>query len=87
MVCRNLCERLYSEIVFGRSQYGASPFFSPTHIKGSRFDNRKQGKNRYYSVNRKRTTELIEYRMYDYMVSALKEYVENKKKKKKLDDG
>lgn len=44
----------------------------------------KKGKNRYYSVNRKRTMELIEFfeDMYDYKLNALKEYVENKEKKK-----
>lgn len=44
----------------------------------------KKGKNRYYSVNRKRTMELIEFfeDMYDYRLNALKEYVENKEKKK-----
>lgn len=43
----------------------------------------KKGKNRYYSVNRKRTMELIEFfeDMYDYRLNALKEYVENKEKK------
>jgi ArsR family transcriptional regulator, arsenate/arsenite/antimonite-responsive transcriptional repressor len=44
----------------------------------------KKGKNRYYSVNRKRTMELIEFfeDMYDYRLNALKEYVEYKEKKK-----
>jgi ArsR family transcriptional regulator, arsenate/arsenite/antimonite-responsive transcriptional repressor len=44
----------------------------------------KKGKNRYYSVNRKRTMELIEFfeDMYDYRLNALKEYVENNEKKK-----
>ena len=44
----------------------------------------KKGKNRYYSVKRKRTMELIEFfeDMYDYRLNALKEYVENKEKKK-----
>jgi ArsR family transcriptional regulator, arsenate/arsenite/antimonite-responsive transcriptional repressor len=44
----------------------------------------KKGKNRYYSVNRKRTMELIEFfeDMYDYRLNALKEYVENKERKK-----
>jgi ArsR family transcriptional regulator, arsenate/arsenite/antimonite-responsive transcriptional repressor len=44
----------------------------------------KKGKNRYYSVNRKRTMELIEFfeDMYDYRLNAMKEYVENKEKKK-----
>ncbi len=44
----------------------------------------KKGKNRYYSVNRKRTMELIEFfeDMYDYRLNALKEYVENKEKRR-----
>lgn len=44
----------------------------------------KKGKNRYYSVNRKRTMELIEFfeDMYDYRLNTLKEYVENKERKK-----
>jgi ArsR family transcriptional regulator, arsenate/arsenite/antimonite-responsive transcriptional repressor len=44
----------------------------------------KKGKNRYYSVNRKRTMELIEFLedMYDYRLNASKEYVENKERKK-----
>jgi DNA-binding transcriptional ArsR family regulator len=44
----------------------------------------KKGKNRYYSVNRMRTMELIEFfeDMYDYRLNALKEYVENNEKKK-----
>ncbi|MGC1931952.1 MAG: metalloregulator ArsR/SmtB family transcription factor [Candidatus Nitrosopolaris sp.] len=49
----------------------------------------KQGKNRFYSLNMKRTMWLIEFfeNMYDYKLSALKENVENKEKKKKSDDG
>jgi ArsR family transcriptional regulator, arsenate/arsenite/antimonite-responsive transcriptional repressor len=44
----------------------------------------KKGKNRYYSVNRKRTVELIEFfeDMYDYRLNALKEYIENKEKRR-----
>src|SRR2546426_5487358 len=42
---------------------------------------KKQGKNRFYSLNRKRTLKLIEFfeDMYDYSLNSLKEYVENKK--------
>lgn len=42
---------------------------------------KKQGKNRFYSLNRKRTLKLIEFfeDMYDYNLNSLKEYVENKK--------
>jgi len=40
----------------------------------------KKGKNRYYSLNRKTTTELVQFfdDMYDYKLKSLKEYVENK---------
>jgi ArsR family transcriptional regulator len=46
---------------------------------------KKQGKNRFYSLNRKRTLELVEFfeDMYDYNLKSLKEYVEAKEKKKK----
>jgi DNA-binding transcriptional ArsR family regulator len=42
---------------------------------------KKQGKNRFYSLNRKRMLKLIEFfeDMYDYNLDSLKEYVENKK--------
>ena len=42
---------------------------------------KKQGKNRFYSLNRKRMLKLIEFfeDMYDYNLKSLKEYVENKK--------
>jgi|SRR5689334_11956770 ArsR family transcriptional regulator, arsenate/arsenite/antimonite-responsive transcriptional repressor len=42
---------------------------------------KKQGKNRFYSLNRKRMLKLIEFfeDMYDYNLNSLKEYVENKK--------
>lgn len=44
----------------------------------------KQGKNRFYSLNRKRTLDLIAFfeDMYDYNLNSLKEYVENKERKK-----
>src|SRR6266516_2658090 len=44
---------------------------------------KKQGKNRFYSLNRERTLELVEFfeDMYDYNLNSLKEYVENKEKK------
>ena len=44
----------------------------------------KQGKNRYYSLNRKRTLDLVVFfeDMYDYNLNSLKEYVENKERKK-----
>jgi len=45
----------------------------------------KQGKNRLYSLNRKRTFELVAFleEMYDYNLKSLKEYVENKEKRKR----
>jgi ArsR family transcriptional regulator len=48
---------------------------------------KKQGKNRFYSLNRHRTLELVEFfeNMYNYNLKSLKEYIEsNKKKKKKI---
>jgi ArsR family transcriptional regulator len=46
---------------------------------------RKQGKNRFYSLKRDKSLELIKFleEMYDYNLSSLKEYVENKEKKGK----
>lgn len=43
----------------------------------------KQGKNRYYSLNRKTTSELVRFfdDMYDNKLKSLKEYVENKENK------
>jgi DNA-binding transcriptional ArsR family regulator len=44
----------------------------------------KHGKNRFYSLNRRRTLDLVAFfeDMYDYNLNSLKEYVENKGKKK-----
>ena len=49
---------------------------------------KKQGKNRFYSLNRHRTLELVEFfeDMYDYNLKSLKEYVEGKEKKSKKTD-
>jgi ArsR family transcriptional regulator, arsenate/arsenite/antimonite-responsive transcriptional repressor len=46
---------------------------------------RKFGKNRFYSLNRRKSLKLVEFfeDMYDYKLNSLKEYVENKEKKKK----
>jgi DNA-binding transcriptional ArsR family regulator len=46
---------------------------------------RKFGKNRIYSLNRRKSLKLVEFfeDMYDYKLNSLKEYVENKEKKKK----
>ena len=50
---------------------------------------RRQGKNRFYSLNRKKSLKLVEFfeEMYDYNLNSLKEYVENKEKKKKKNEG
>ena len=48
---------------------------------------RKEGKNKLYSLNRKTTSELVRFfdDMYDYELGSLKEFVENKKGKNKKD--
>jgi len=45
---------------------------------------KKEGKNRLYSLNRKTTSELVRFfdDMYDYKLKSLKEYVENKERNK-----
>jgi ArsR family transcriptional regulator len=45
----------------------------------------KKGKNRFYSLNRKMTSELVRFfdDMYDYNLNSLKEYVENKESKER----
>jgi ArsR family transcriptional regulator, arsenate/arsenite/antimonite-responsive transcriptional repressor len=45
---------------------------------------KKQGKNRLYSLNRDKTLELVQFfeEIYDYNLKLLKEYVENKKQKR-----
>ncbi len=45
---------------------------------------KKNGKNRFYSLNKKTTSELVRFfdDMYDYNLKSLKEYVENKERKK-----
>ena len=46
---------------------------------------KKQGKNRLYSLNREKTLELVQFLedMYDYNLKSLKEYVENKRGKQR----
>ncbi|MFZ0893002.1 MAG: hypothetical protein WAZ77_00745, partial [Candidatus Nitrosopolaris sp.] len=46
---------------------------------------KKQGKNRFYSLNRHRTLVLVEFfeDMYDYNLKSMKEYVEVKERKSK----
>src|SRR5918911_5637116 len=43
----------------------------------------KRGQNRFYSLNRNTTSELVRFfdDMYDYNLNSLKEYVENKQSK------
>lgn len=45
----------------------------------------KRGKNRFYSLNRSKSLEVVKFleEMYDYKLNSLKEYVENKEKKRK----
>jgi ArsR family transcriptional regulator, arsenate/arsenite/antimonite-responsive transcriptional repressor len=49
---------------------------------------KKLGKNRFYSLNRHRTLELVEFfeDMCDYNLKSLKEYVEGKERKSKKTD-
>jgi DNA-binding transcriptional ArsR family regulator len=46
---------------------------------------KKQGRHRLYSLNKKTTSELARFfdDMYDYKLKSLKEYVENKERKRK----
>ena len=46
---------------------------------------KKQGKNRLYSLNREKTLEMVQFfeEMYDYNLKSLKEYVENKERKRR----
>jgi ArsR family transcriptional regulator len=46
---------------------------------------KEQGKTRFYILNRDRTLELVEFfeDMYDYNLKSLKEYIENKERKRK----
>lgn len=45
----------------------------------------RRGKNRFYSLNGSKSLELVKFleEMYDYNLSSLKEYVENKEMSKK----
>lgn len=45
----------------------------------------KQGKNKFYSINQKQALELMKFfeNMCGYKLDSLKEFVENKEKKKK----
>ena len=46
---------------------------------------KKHGKNRFYSLNRDKTIELVEFfeDMYDHNLKSLKEYVEGNERRKK----
>jgi ArsR family transcriptional regulator, arsenate/arsenite/antimonite-responsive transcriptional repressor len=46
---------------------------------------KKEGKNRLYSLNRKTASELVRFfdDMYDYKLKSLKEYVEYKENKER----
>jgi ArsR family transcriptional regulator, arsenate/arsenite/antimonite-responsive transcriptional repressor len=46
---------------------------------------KKEGKNRFYSINEKKSFEVLNYfeQMWGYKLNSLKEFVENKEKKKK----
>ena len=45
----------------------------------------KLGKNRYYSLDERKSLEIVQFfeKMWGYNMNSLKEYVENKEKKKK----
>ena len=45
---------------------------------------KKEGKNRLYSLNRKTTSDLVRFfdDMYDYKIKSLKEYVEKQERNK-----
>ena len=45
---------------------------------------KKQGKNRLYSLNREKTLEMVQFfeEVFDYNLKSLKEYVENKERRK-----
>jgi|ERR687887_2934176 DNA-binding transcriptional ArsR family regulator len=45
---------------------------------------KKEGKNRFYSLNDKRASDIIGFfeDMYDFKLNPLKEYIENKERKK-----
>lgn len=45
---------------------------------------KKQGKNKFYSLNQKKTLEIVKFfeSIWGYKLNSLKEFVENKEKKK-----
>jgi DNA-binding transcriptional ArsR family regulator len=46
---------------------------------------KKLGKNRYYSLDERKSLEIIDFfeKMWGYKLNSLKEFIENKEKKKK----
>jgi ArsR family transcriptional regulator, arsenate/arsenite/antimonite-responsive transcriptional repressor len=60
-----------------------------THLKVLRdaglVNERREGQNRYYSVNRDRMSEMMRFfdQFWDDRLKSLKEYVENKERKKR----
>jgi ArsR family transcriptional regulator len=60
-----------------------------THLKVLRdaglVDERREGQNRYYSVNRDRMSEMMRFfdQFWDDRLKSLKEYVENKNRRKR----
>ena len=60
-----------------------------THLKILRsadlIEEKKIGKNRFYSINQKRTLELVKFfeSIWGYNLHSLKEYIENKERKRK----
>jgi len=58
-----------------------SPYLKDAHL----ITEKKEGKNRFYSLNRKKSLKLVEFfeDMYKYNLKSLKEYIENKERKKK----
>jgi DNA-binding transcriptional ArsR family regulator len=46
---------------------------------------KKEGKNRFYSINEEKSAEILDYfeQMWGYRLKSLKEFVENKESKKK----
>ena len=60
-----------------------------THLKVLReaglVNERKEGQNRFYSINQKQSLEMVKFfeNMWGYKLDSLKEFVENKEKKRK----
>jgi DNA-binding transcriptional ArsR family regulator len=60
-----------------------------THLKILRsadlIEEKKVGKNRFYSINQKRTLELVKFfeNIWEYKLDSLKEFIENNERKRK----